>query len=161
MTRLNHKCIRNILSVECSGTTTSCYQYWILHCHPPGDAGAGRGREDRGEASASDQGLFTARCCNTSHENHFLYNLSLTKAPCTNLGILQCLYLFFETETIHICRNFRKPSGQSFIVKLRQGSARDGSQGERPQSLKPCQELTLKLVATFPPPPPGSLITPD
>ena len=66
-----------------------------------------------------------------------------------------------DTETIHICRNFRKPSGQSFIVKLRQGSARDGSQGERPQSLKPCQELTLKLVATFPPPPPGSLITPD
>ena len=37
------------------------------------------------------------------------------------------------------------------FVKLRQGSARDGSQGERPQSLKPCQELTLKLVATFPP----------
>ena len=37
------------------------------------------------------------------------------------------------------------------IVKLRQGSARDGSQGERPQSLKPCQELTLKLVATHPP----------
>ena len=47
------------------------------------------------------------------------------------------------------------------IVKLRQGSgkdwqglARDGSQGERPQSLNPCLELTLKLVATFPPPPP-------
>ena len=100
-----------------------------------------------------DQGLFTARCCNTSHENHFLYNLSLTKAPCTNLGILQCLYLFFETETIHICRNFRKPSGQSFIVKLRQGSERDGSQGERPQSLNPCLELTLKLVATHHHPP--------
>ena len=47
------------------------------------------------------------------------------------------------------------------IVKLRQGSgkdrqgmARNGSQGERPQSLNPCQELTLKLVATHPPPPP-------
>ena len=40
------------------------------------------------------------------------------------------------------------------VVKLRQGSARDGSQGERPQSLKPCQELTLKLVVTHPPPPP-------
>ena len=34
------------------------------------------------------------------------------------------------------------------IVKLRQGPARDGPQGERPQSLKPCQELTLKLVVT-------------
>ena len=34
------------------------------------------------------------------------------------------------------------------IVKLRQGSARDGSQGERPQSLNPSLELTLKLVAT-------------
>ena len=31
-------------------------------------------------------------------------------------------------------------------MKLRQGSARDGPQGERPQSLKPCLELTLKLV---------------
>merc|ERR1711923_43223 len=28
----------------------------------------------------------------------------------------------------------------------RQGSAWDGSQGERPQSLNPCLELTLKLV---------------
>ena len=36
-------------------------------------------------------------------------------------------------------------------ARVRQGSARDGSQGERPQSLNPCQELTLKLVATFPP----------
>ena len=50
-----------------------------------------------------------------------------------------------------------------YFVKLRQGSARDGCQGERPQSLNPCLELTLKLVAppSFPPPPPpppGSLI---
>ena len=37
---------------------------------------------------------------------------------------------------------------QIVFVKLRQGLARDGSQGERPQSLKSCQELTLKLVAT-------------
>ena len=47
-------------------------------------------------------------------------------------------------------------------ARVRQGLARDGSQGERPQSFKPCQELTLKLVATFPPPthhPPKSLIT--
>ena len=47
-------------------------------------------------------------------------------------------------------------------ARVRQGSARDGSQGERPQSLNPCLELTLKLVATFPPPtthhPPISLI---
>ena len=40
------------------------------------------------------------------------------------------------------------------IVKLRQGWARNGPRCERPQSLKPCLELTLKLVATFPPPPP-------
>ena len=40
------------------------------------------------------------------------------------------------------------------IVKLRQGSGKDrqgmtrnGSQGERPQILNPCLELTLKLVA--------------
>ena len=39
-------------------------------------------------------------------------------------------------------------------ARVRQGSARDGSQGERPQSLNPCLELTLKLVATHHPPPP-------
>ena len=33
-------------------------------------------------------------------------------------------------------------------ARVRQGPARDGSQGERPQSLNPCLELTLKLVAT-------------
>ena len=41
-------------------------------------------------------------------------------------------------------------------ARVRQGSARDGSQGERPQSLNPCLELTLKLVA----PPTASLIFP-
>ena len=34
-------------------------------------------------------------------------------------------------------------------ARVRQVSARDGCQGERPQSLNPCLELTLKLVATF------------
>ena len=29
-------------------------------------------------------------------------------------------------------------------ARVRQGSARNGSQGERPQSLNPCLELTLK-----------------
>ena len=38
-------------------------------------------------------------------------------------------------------------------ARVRQGSARDGSQGERPQSLNPSLELTLKLVATFHLPP--------
>ena len=33
-------------------------------------------------------------------------------------------------------------------ARVRQGSARDGPKGERPQSLKYCPELTLKLVAT-------------
>ena len=34
-------------------------------------------------------------------------------------------------------------------ARVRQGSARDGRpKGERPQSLNPCLELTLKLVAT-------------
>ena len=33
-------------------------------------------------------------------------------------------------------------------ARVRQGSARDGCQGERPQSSNPCLELTLKLVAT-------------
>ena len=38
-------------------------------------------------------------------------------------------------------------------ARVRQGSARDGSQGKRPQSLNPSLELTLKLVATTHPPP--------
>ena len=33
-------------------------------------------------------------------------------------------------------------------ARVRQGLARDGNQGERPQSLNPSLELTLKLVAT-------------
>ena len=35
-------------------------------------------------------------------------------------------------------------------ARVRQGSARDGSQGERPQSLKPSLELTLKLGCHLP-----------
>ena len=41
-------------------------------------------------------------------------------------------------------------------ARVRQGLARDGSQGERPQSLNPSLELTLNLVD---PPTTGSLIT--
>ena len=53
------------------------------------------------------------------------------------------------------------------FVKLRQGSGKDGKDGKDGQgwarmalkakglkALNPCQELTLKLVATHPPPPP-------
>ena len=36
-------------------------------------------------------------------------------------------------------------------ARVRQGLARDGPQGERPQSLNPCLALTLKLVVTHPP----------
>ena len=39
-------------------------------------------------------------------------------------------------------------------ARVRQGLARDDPQGERPQSLNPCLELTLKLVGTRHPPPP-------
>ena len=39
-------------------------------------------------------------------------------------------------------------------ARVRQGWARDGSKGKRRQSLNPCLELTLKLVATHHPPPP-------
>ena len=43
--------------------------------------------------------------------------------------------------------NIQRPFCEA-LARVRQGSARDGSQGERPQSFKPCLELTLKLVAT-------------
>ena len=54
---------------------------------------------------------------------------------------------------IFVERIFAKLAAKQVVVKLRQGLARDGSQGERPQSLKPCQELILKLVATTHHPP--------
>ena len=44
--------------------------------------------------------------------------------------------------------DFTKPPYCEAQARVRQGSARDGSQCERPQSLNPCLELTLKLVAT-------------
>ena len=43
-------------------------------------------------------------------------------------------------------------------ARVRQGSARDGPQGGRPQSVNPSLKLTLKLVATRHPPT-GSLNT--
>ena len=60
-------------------------------------------------------------------------------APCT----MHVKIIFFEAQ-----------------ARVRQGSARDDSQGERPQSLNPCLELTLKLFATTThhDPPPVSLI---
>ena len=71
---------------------------------------------------------------------------TLTGAPCESVPLqassLQSPEEELDTELVCIL----------YIVKLRQGSARDGSQGERPQSLKPCLELTLKLVATHHPP---------
>ena len=44
-------------------------------------------------------------------------------------------------------------------ARVRQGSARVGSQGKRPKSLNPSLELTLNLVdpPSFPPPPEVSL----
>ena len=62
---------------------------------------------------------------------------------------LQHLVLCHPQNTLILLLNYCEAQ-----ARVRQGSARDGSQGERPQSLNPCQELTLKLVATFPPPPP-------
>ena len=48
-----------------------------------------------------------------------------------------------KLEKIHVTRKYCEAQ-----ARVRQGSARDGSQGKRPQSLNPCLELTLKLVAT-------------
>ena len=70
-------------------------------------------------------------------------------------GVLQCVVSSRVVNQI--------PRNCEAQARVRQGSARDGPQGERPQSLNPCLELTLKLVATTthhpPTHPPESLIT--
>ena len=66
-------------------------------------------------------------------------NISWSVIPQVNFAISKASNSFCEAQ-----------------ARVRQGSARDGSQGKRPQSLNPSLELTLKLVATHPPT--GSLI---
>ena len=63
-----------------------------------------------------------------------------------------------NTNSYHSCRNEISIKFCRYCrlyceaqARVRQGSARNGSQGKRPPSLNPCLELTLKLVATHPP----------
>ena len=88
----------------------------------------------------------------------FCLNKGLGLTPEANKLIkLKYVVLFYSTSVsvpilASIIAIFRLPSvctNCEAQARVRQGSARDGSQGERPQSLNPCQELTLKLVATF------------
>ena len=54
----------------------------------------------------------------------------------------------------HICNFWKALNLVIFCeaqARVRHGSARDGSQGERPQSLNPSLELTLKLSCHLPP----------
>ena len=64
----------------------------------------------------------------------------------TSALLLLLPWLTADTTDIHLARNW------NHFVKLRQGWAKDGPLGKRCQSLKPCRELTLKLVATHHPP---------
>ena len=65
--------------------------------------------------------------------------------------------LFFTLNTM--ISNYNWINNCEAQARVRQGSARDGPQSERPQSLHPCLELTLKLVCHLPPPPPGRLVS--
>ena len=58
--------------------------------------------------------------------------------------VTNAVSMFVTAQPTHLssCKYFCEAQ-----ARVRQGSARDGSQGERPQSLNPCLELTLKLVA--------------
>ena len=59
-------------------------------------------------------------------------------------------YILFLIRNIVIVHQHQTPDTYCEAqARVRQGSARDGPQGERPQSLNPCLELTLKLVATI------------
>ena len=65
------------------------------------------------------------------------------------LGPQSCKTLYIFTQPAQV--NLNMPPFCEAQARVRQGLARDGSQGERPQSFNPCLELKLKLVATFPP----------
>ena len=62
------------------------------------------------------------------------------------LGPQSCKTLYIFTQPAQV--NLNMPPFCEAQARVRQGLARDGSQGERPQSLNPSLELTLKLVAT-------------
>ena len=73
-------------------------------------------------------------------------------------NVYKCLITPINNNLMQLCRDTHASidtgcqlnSGKNCEAqaRVRQGSARVGSQGERPQSLNPCLELTLKLVAT-------------
>ena len=58
-----------------------------------------------------------------------------------SVDIVNCFFFTFYTSKTYC----------EAQARVRQGSARDGSQGKRPQSLNPSLELTLKLVRHLPP----------
>ena len=108
--------------------------------------------------------------------NMKLRNLPRTTNSCNNfsannnvLGVSNTSHHMGHYTTRHVPNLFLFDAGYKICVvnnetfceaqaRVRQGSARDGPYGERPQSLNPSLELTLKLVATTHPLPTISLI---
>ena len=64
------------------------------------------------------------------------------------LHILRYGTMTLEIEVIKLRASYLEYCCEA-QARARQGLARDGPQGEKPQSLNPCLELTLKLVNTF------------
>ena len=64
-----------------------------------------------------------------------------------------CLILYFNQNVYVLATAVHLLKKSTFMklrqARVRQGSARDGPLGKRPQSLNPCLELTLKLVARW------------
>ena len=66
-----------------------------------------------------------------------------------------CMQVTMCKQLLNMCNNLFSKNTEKYCeaqARVRQGSARDGSKGERSQSLNPSLELTLKLVATTHPP---------
>ena len=81
----------------------------------------------RQHSHTSSSSIFSRQAWGKSVEDHL-----------SNQTIFHCIALFHCVQPLYC----------EAQARVRQGSARDGSQGKRPQSLNPCLELTLKLVAT-------------
>ena len=85
---------------------------------------------------------------NISIESHI--HMSTCQCVLHTTIMQQCLSRLLRTNTgVESTGTYIAISHSKYVyVFFCEAQARDGPQGERPQSLKPCLELTLKLVAT-------------
>ena len=102
---------------------------------------------------------FSLNCCLANFpaamvsRGHWLWNCSSANLALALYAAGWATLLQHPSMLFHSQKVRSKTNNCEAQARVRQGWARDGSEGKRPQSLNPCLELTLKLVATFHHPP--------